>query len=159
LERLKNLFEYRHATFADIEAIFTLINDFAAEGLMLQRSYSALYEILPELVVAVEIETGKVVGCGALHCVWMELSEIRSLAVHKDFHRNGIGGKLVKLLIENGKKLGVKKFFTLTYNTPFFASVGFKIVEKATLPQKIWQDCISCPQFPNCNEIAMTLEI
>jgi len=149
------LFEYRHATFAEVEAMFTLINDFAAEGLMLPKSYSALYEILPEFVVAVEVETGKVAGCGALHCTWAELAEIRSLAVSKDFQRRGIGGEIVKLLIEDGKKLGVKKFFTLTYNTDFFASVGFEIVPKETLPQKIWSDCISCPHFPNCQEIAM----
>lgn len=149
------MFEYRHATFADVEAIFTLINDFAAEGLMLPKSYSTLYEILPEFVVAVENSGGKVVGCGALHCTWAELAEVRSLAVSKDFHRNGIGGEIVKLLIEDGKKLGVKKFFTLTYNTSFFASVGFHIVLKETLPQKIWSDCISCPHFPNCQEVAM----
>ena len=149
------MFEYRHATFAEVEAMFTLINDFAAEGLMLPKSYSTLYEILPEFVVAVEVETGKVAGCGALHCTWSELAEIRSLAVSKDFQRRGIGGEIVKLLIEDGKKLGVKKFFTLTYNTDFFASVGFQIVPKETLPQKIWSDCISCPHFPNCQEIAM----
>ncbi len=149
------MFEYRHATFAEVEAMFTLINDFAAEGLMLPKSYSTLYEILPEFVVAVEVETGKVAGCGALHCTWSELAEIRSLAVSKDFQRRGIGGEIVKLLIEDGKKLGVKKFFTLTYNTDFFSSVGFEIVPKETLPQKIWSDCISCPHFPNCQEIAM----
>ena len=152
------MFEYRHAIFADVEEIFHLINDFAAEGLMLPKSYSTLYEILPEFVVAVEIESGKVAGCGALHCTWAELAEIRSLAVSKDFHRRGIGGEIVKLLIEDGKKLGVKKFFTLTYNTDFFASVGFEIVPKETLPQKIWGDCLECPHFPNCSEIAMTFE-
>ena len=149
------MFEYRHATFAEVEAMFTLINDFAAEGLMLPKSYSTLYEILPEFVVAVEVETGKVAGCGALHCTWAELAEIRSLAVSKDFQRRGIGGEIVKRLLEDGKKLGVKKFFTLTYNTDFFSSVGFQIVPKETLPQKIWSDCLSCPKFPNCDEIAM----
>ena len=152
------MFEYRHATFAEVEAMFTLINDFAAEGLMLPKSYSTLYEILPEFVVAVELETGKIAGCGALHCTWAELAEIRSLAVSKDFQRRGIGGEIVKRLIEDGKKLGVKKFFTLTYNTDFFASVGFEIVPKETLPVKIWQDCLDCPKFPNCQEIAMSLQ-
>ena len=152
------MFEYRHATFAEVEAIFTLINDFAAEGLMLPKSYSTLYEILPEFVVAVEVESGKVAGCGALHCTWAELAEIRSLAVSKDFQRRGIGGEIVKRLLEDGKRLGVKKFFTLTYNTPFFASVGFQIVPKETLSPKTWRDCLDCPHFPNCSEIAMTLE-
>ena len=152
------MFEYRHATFAEVEAIFTLINNFALEGLMLSKSYSTLYEILPEFVVAIDTESQKVAGCGALHCTWAELAEIRSLAVSKDFQRRGIGGEIVKRLIEDGKKLGVKKFFTLTYNTDFFASVGFQIVPKETLPQKIWSDCISCPHFPNCHEIAMILD-
>mgnify|MGYP002621721370 CR=1 FL=1 len=152
------MFEYRHATFADVETMFTLINDFATEGLMLPKSYSTLYEILPEFIVAVEIETGKIAGCGALHCTWAELAEIRSLAVSKDFQRRGIGGEIVKRLLEDGKRLGVKKFFTLTYNTPFFASVGFQIVEKETLPQKIWRECIDCPKFSKCDEIAMILQ-
>ena len=152
------MFEYRHATFAEVEAIFTLINNFALEGLMLSKSYSTLYEILPEFVVAIDTESQKVAGCGALHCTWAELAEIRSLAVSKDFQRNGIGGEIVKRLLEDGKKLGVKKFFTLTYNTKFFESVGFEIVPKETLPQKIWSDCLSCPKFPKCDEIAMTLE-
>ena len=152
------MFEYRHATFAEVEAMFTLINDFAAEGLMLPKSYSTLYEILTEFVVAVEVESEKIVGCGALHCTWAELAEIRSLAVSKDFQRNGIGGEIVKRLLDDGKKLGVKKFFTLTYNTKFFASVGFEIVPKETLPQKIWSDCLSCPKFPKCDEVAMILQ-
>lgn len=152
------MFEYRHATFAEVEEIFALINGFAAEGLMLPKTYSTLYETLPEFVVAQEIDSGKVVGCGALHCTWNELAEIRSLAVSKDFHRRGIGGEMVKILLSDGRKLGVRKFFTLTYNTPFFASLGFKIVPNASLPQKIWRECIDCPRFPNCDETAMTLE-
>ena len=152
------MFEYRHATFAEVEAIFTLINNFALEGLMLSKSYSTLYEILPEFVVAIDTESQKVAGCGALHCTWAELAEIRSLAVSKDFQRNGIGGEIVKRLLDDGKKLGVKKFFTLTYNTKFFASVGFEIVPKETLPQKIWSDCLSCPKFPKCDEVAMILQ-
>lgn len=152
------MFEYRHATFADVEAMFTLINNFALEGLMLSKSYSTLYEILPEFVVAIDTESQKVAGCGALHCTWEELAEIRSLAVSKDFQRRGIGGEIVKCLLDDGKKLGVKKFFTLTYNTKFFESVGFEIVPKETLPQKIWSDCLSCPKFPKCDEIAMILQ-
>ena len=152
------MFRYRHATFAEVESIFALINGFAAEGLMLPKTYSTLYETLPEFVVAEETDTGKIVGCGALHCTWAELAEIRSLAVHKDFHRRGIGGEIVKILLDDGRKLGVTKFFTLTYNTPFFASLGFKIVPKESLHSKIWKDCLDCRFFPNCKEIAMTLE-
>lgn len=152
------MFRYRHATFADIESIFALINGFAAEGLMLPKTYSTLYETLPEFVVAEETDTGTITGCGALHCTWDALAEIRSLAVHKDFHRRGIGGEIVKILLDDGRKLGVTKFFTLTYNTPFFASVGFEVVPRESLPQKIWRDCLDCPKFPACDEIAMTRE-
>ncbi len=152
------MLKYKHATFAEVEEIFTLINGFAAEGLMLPKTYSALYETLPEFVVAEDADTGKIVGCGALHCTWAELAEICSLAVHKDFHRRGIGGEIVKILLSDGRKLGVTKFFTLTYNTPFFASLGFEIVPRESLPQKIWRQCIDCVKFPNCDEIAMTLE-
>ncbi len=152
------MFKYRPATFADVEDIFNLINGYATQGLMLPKTHNVLYEILREFFVAEEIDSGKIVGCGALHTTWNELAEIRSMAVHQDFHRQGIGGEIVKRLIEVGRAVGVKKFFTLTYQPKFFQSLGFITVPRETLPHKIWTDCIECQKFPNCDEIAMTLE-
>ena len=153
------MFKYRQATFADVEEIFELIAGYASQGIMLPKPHNVLYEVIREFVVAVESDTEKIVGTGALHLTWNELAEVRSMAVHKDYTRKKIGAEIVKKLLVEGRAVGVKKFFTLTYNPKFFQSLGFKTTTKETLPHKIWKECIECPKFPNCDEIAMTLEV
>ena len=149
-------FNYRKPNFGDIEDIFTLINDYAAEGIMLSKSRSTLYETIREMIVAVD-ENDKVIGGGALHVTWNEMAEVRSMAVNRDYTRHGIGAEIVKQLIEEGKSFGVKQFFTLTYKPGFFQTLGFRTITKDELPHKIWRECIDCPKFPNCDEIAMIL--
>lgn len=151
------MFEYRSAKFADVEEIYNLIAGYASQGLMLPKPHNILYEALFEFVVAVEVETKKIVGTGALHLTWDELAEVRSMAVHPEYKRQGIGAEIVKQLLENGRAVGVKNFFTLTYNPQFFQSLGFEITTRESLPHKIWKECIDCPKFANCDEIAMTL--
>lgn len=148
---------YRKAQFADVEQIFKLVNIYAAEGLMLARSRNNLYETLRDMYVAEE--NGKILGVGGLHIVWDKMAELRTLAVDKQALRRHIGGNIVKHLIEEGKTLGIKRVFTLTYQDKFFASLGFKLANKDTMPQKVWKDCIDCPKFPNCDEIAMDIYI
>lgn len=152
------MFEYRKATFADVDEIHELIAGYAAKGIMLPKPHSTLYETLREFVVAEDVASKKIVGVGALHLTWNELAEVRSMAVHADFSRNGIGSAIVKKLLAEGRAVGVKKFFTLTYRPEFFKSLGFTLATKESLPHKIWKDCMDCPKFPNCDEIAMTLE-
>ena len=147
--------KYRKATFSDVEQIFHLINDYAADGQMLARSRNTLYETLRDMVVA-EDDGGRLLGVGGLHMMWDGLAEVRAMAVHPDASRQGIGTKIVQLLLEEGKTLGVKEIFTLTYKPAFFKTLGFEIVSKDTLPHKVWKECIDCPKFPNCDEIAMT---
>ncbi len=124
---------------------------------MLARSRNQLYETLRDMVV-VENDKGEIVGTGGLHIVWDGIAEVRTLAVSEKAVRQHIGTKIVKRLIDDGKKLGVKKFFTLTYQPEFFNSLGFYEVSKDELPQKVWKECIDCPKFPNCDEIAMVLK-
>ena len=152
------MFEYRKATFADVDEIHDLIAGYAAQGVMLPKPNSTLYETLREFVVAEEVASKKIVGVGALHLTWNELAEVRSMAVHADFSRKGIGSAIVKKLLAEGRAVGVKKFFTLTYRPEFFKSLGFKLTTKESLPHKIWKECLDCPKFPNCDEIAMTLD-
>jgi len=151
------LFEYRAATFADVEEIYSLIAGYASQGLMLPKPHNVLYEALREFIVAVEVDTKKIVGTGALHLTWNELAEVRSMAVHPDYKRQGIGAEIVKQLLIQGREVGVKNFFTLTYSPEFFESLGFKVTTRESLPHKIWKECIDCPKFANCDEIAMTL--
>ena len=148
---------YRKATFDDIEQIFAIVNDYASDGVMLARSRNTLYETLRDMVVA-EDEQGTIVGVGGLHILWDRLAEIRTMAVSPRLTRRGIGAEIVKRLLEEGRKIGVTKFFTLTYKPGFFQTLGFHTVSKETLPPKVWKDCIDCPKFPNCDEIALIRE-
>lgn len=148
---------YRKASFKDAEAVHKLVNDYAEQGLMLPRSRNAIYETLRDMVIAEE--DGVVVGTGALHLVWDELGEVRALAVAPEKARSGIGRNIVEMLTEEAKGLGVKTMFTLTYQPGFFAKLGFHVVPKEKLSHKVWKECINCPKFPNCDEIAMVKEL
>lgn len=145
--------QLRKATFHDVEAIHKLVNDYAQEGLMLPRSRNAIYETLRD-VILIE-KDGELIGVGSLHLSWDALAEVRALAVHPGYKRQGVGRRIVEALLEEGRSLGVKTFFTLTYQPEFFSSLGFLEVTKEELPQKVWKECINCPKFPNCDEIAM----
>ena len=149
--------KYRKAVFADVESIFHLVNDYAADGAMLARSRNTLYETLRDMIVA-EDDEGKIVGVGGLHMMWDGLAEVRTMAVDPALARCGIGSEIVHRLMEEGHALGVRRFFTLTYKPGFFKTLGFHIVAKEELPQKVWKECIDCPKFPNCDEIAMVRE-
>ena len=145
---------YRHATFADVEDIYNLVMNYANDGIMLARSRNTLYETLRDMIVAAD-EEGHVLGVGALHIIWAELAEVRTMAVDPALTRHGIGAEIVRRLLVEGRELGVKKFFTLTYKPGFFQALGFKTITKNELPHKVWKDCIECPKFPDCDEIAM----
>ncbi len=147
---------YRKARFQDVEEIFHLVNAYASDGIMLARSRNTLYETLRDMVVAVD-DTGKIFGVGGLHVVWDRVAEVRTMAVDPASTRQGIGAEIVRHLIAEGRELGVTKFFTLTYKPGFFQKLGFHIVTKEKLPHKIWKECIDCPKFPNCDEIALIL--
>ena len=110
--------EYRKPTFADVEKIYDLVNAYAGDGLMLARSRNSLYEFLRDMIIA-EVD-GELIGVGALHMVWDELAEIRTLAVSPKMKRSGVGKTIVNMLIEEGKLLGVNTVFTLTYQPEFF---------------------------------------
>ena len=144
---------YRKPKFADVEDIYALVASYASEGVMLARSRNTLYETLRDMIVAED--EGRVVGVGALHITWDAMAEVRTMAVAPEFTRRGIGAQIVSRLLEEGRALGVKKFFTLTYRPGFFQTLGFVTVSKDKLPQKIWKECIDCPKFPDCDEIAM----
>lgn len=143
----------RKATIADIKQIQLLINSFSKDDLMLPRSLNELYENIRDFWVWEENK--KIIGCAALHIAWEDLVEIKSLAVHRDWQGKGIGKDLVSICIREAKDLGAKKVFVLTYHLKYFQKMGFKRVKHENLPHKIWAECINCPKFPNCQEIAL----
>ncbi|MDU2066718.1 MAG: N-acetyltransferase [Sporomusaceae bacterium] len=148
---------YRKAAFGDVEQMHKLINEYAEQGLMLGRSRNVLYETLRDFIVAEE--NGQVVGVGALLMVWDALAEVRALAVSPDVKKQGIGREIVQRLVAEAREYGVKTVFTLTYQPGFFGKLGFTEVTKESLSHKVWKDCINCPKFPNCDEVAMVLPL
>ncbi|MBA3943129.1 MAG: N-acetyltransferase [Herpetosiphonaceae bacterium] len=143
----------RRASVEDVEAMAGLINGYAADGLMLPKTLAQLYNNVRDFVVA-EAD-GQVVGCAGLKVTWRDLSEIVSLAVAPAYQGQGLGRRLVEPLIKEAQTLRIPTVFALTYQVPFFTKLGFLIVPKDTLSQKVWQDCVTCPKQSCCDEIAM----
>jgi amino-acid N-acetyltransferase len=147
----------RKARICDVVLIQKMLAGFAQQGKLLARSLSELYTNLRDTVVAVEEGSDQVVGCCSLHLIWEDLAEIRSLAVMESQQGRGIGRQLVEACIEEAKQLGLTRLFTLTIETAFFEHMGFRVVDKNIFPQKIWADCLHCPKFPECDEVALLL--
>jgi amino-acid N-acetyltransferase len=118
---------------------------------------SEIYENIRDFVV---VRKGKrIIGCAALHVMWSDLAEIKSVAVDEELQRQRVGYELVTALLKEAKELGISTVFCLTYKPMFFEKLGLQEVEKMTLPQKIWTECYRCSKFPNCDETAMTIQI
>jgi amino-acid N-acetyltransferase len=148
-----NSLKIRKAKTSDLKQVHKLINDFAKKEVMLPRSLNELYETLRDLVICED--NGNICGVCALHIMWEDLAEIRSLAVDKKYQKIGIGKKLVTECFKEAKTLGIKRVFALTYHPEFFKKIGFVDIDKSSLPQKIWGDCLRCPRFPECDEHAV----
>jgi len=144
---------FRKAKMSDVERIHQLINEYAAKGLMLGRSRNMLYENLREFTIIEQ--DGEFLGTGALHIIWENLAEVRALALPEKATGRGLGKLLVAKLVEEAKSLEIETVFALTYQTEFFEKCGFNTVKKEDMPQKVWKECINCPKFPHCDEVAM----
>lgn len=142
----------------DMKAIHALLLQASEAGQLLPRSLSDLYSHTRDFVIARDAD-GAVAGCCALSLVWEDLAEIRSLLVRDDMRRKGYGRALVDACLREARAMGIRKVFTLTYKTDFFENMHFVEVGKDTLPQKIWADCIHCAKFPDCDEVAMQLNL
>jgi amino-acid N-acetyltransferase len=147
----------KKAGIGDIRKIHTMVNNAASRGEMLPRPLGELYDNLRDYFVCEE--GGDIIGTGALHICWEDLAEIRSLIVAEPERKKGIGRLLVNACIDETKHYGISKIFLLTYQVGFFERCGFKIADKKVFPQKIWSDCVKCHKFPECDEIAMMMEI
>jgi amino-acid N-acetyltransferase len=153
----KALIKVEKAKISDVPQMHKLINLFASRGEMLARPLSEIYENIRDFFV---VRKGKrVIACAALHVMWSDLAEIKSVAVAEDQQRLGIGNQLMDICLEEAKQLGIGTVFCFTYKPGFFGQVGFKEVDKMTLPHKVWTECLRCPKFPNCDETAMSLQV
>jgi len=161
----------RRASLADVEQMHALINRFAGQGWMLAKSRLNLYQNIRDFYVAdayihaekrADSDPGSAAefaGCAALHVLWVDLGEIRSLAVEERFQKNGVGRVLIAAVLRDAMALKLPRVVALTYQRAFFERMGFaEVVDKSMLPQKVWGECMDCPKFPNCDEVAMVAD-
>ena len=141
------------ARIQDVLQMHRLINSFADKGEMLARSLSEIYENIRDFFVIRQGE--RVIACAALHVSWSDLAEIRSIAVADDSQQQGIGDKLVQACLKEASELGIPTVFCFTYQPAFFKRHRFVDIDKMELPRKVWTDCLRCPKFPNCDEVAL----
>lgn len=166
----------RKARISDVREILHLINGFAEANFVLPRGPQYIFENIRDFAVAIIKEDkggglegpersnhsetpAAIVACGSLHVLWEDLAEVRSLAVHPDFQRRGLGRKIVEFMEEEARGLGVKKLFAFTLAEGFFRALGFEPKGTQELPAKVWGECSKCPKYFKCDEIGMILEL
>src|SRR5690242_12445365 len=143
----------RKAQMTDIAPLVELINGYAARGIMLPRTEFEISENIRDFSVARSGE--RLVGCGALHFYSPTMGEIRSLAVAESAKTHGVGRRMIEWLIAEAGQYALDAVFAFTYVPDFFSKMGFVEVERGELPLKAWKDCLRCPKFQCCDEIAM----
>ena len=143
----------RKPRLTEIKGIKKLLDEAAKGGLVLPRPVMELYETARDFVVYVD-ETG-VAGCCALHIDMEDLAEIRSLVVRPDLRGQGVGADLLEACMKEARDLDIARVFALTRAAGFFVKNGFAEMDKHDLPHKVFQDCVRCPLFPDCDEVAV----
>ena len=151
------MLKIRTAKVQDVKQIQKIIEFYANNKEMLHRSLNSIYENIQEYVVVEN--KGKIIACGALHVSWEELAEVKALAVSKEFARQGIGRKIVKTLEKKAIKLGIHSTFALSFKPEFFKKLGYEVISREVLKQKIWSECINCHLFPDCGEIPLIKDL
>ena len=134
--------EIRRARTADVRAIRALVDTYTADRRLLSKATVTLYESVQEFWVAVDTGADRVVGCGALHVMWEDLAEIRTVAVDPSFRGRKIGHKIVSRLLDVARDLGVARVFCLTFETRFFGSFGFTEIDGAPVPHAVYEQLL-----------------
>ncbi len=137
----------------DAASVHQMISHFADKREMLPRALSEIYEDIRDYFVVRQRD--QVIACAALHVTWVDLAEIRSLAVYEKEQNQKIGSLLVQACLEEAKELGIPRVFCLVRKPAFFEKHGFQLIDKMELPQKVWAECYRCPKFPDCDEVAL----
>jgi amino-acid N-acetyltransferase len=137
------LAEVRRARTSDVAGIRALVDAYTGDRRLLAKAMVNLYEDVQEFFVAVD--GSRVVGCGALHVLWEDLAEVRTLAVAQDAHGRGLGSALLERLVENARELGVRRLFCLTFETGFFARHGFVPVDDTVVDAEVRAELLQSP--------------
>lgn len=147
----------RKPKLTEVEGIKRLLDSAAEGGDVLRRPLMELYENVRDFYTYVD-EQG-VGGCCALHIDMVDLAEIRSLVVRADLRGQHIGAQLLSACLDEARSLNISRVYALTRNPPFFSKNGFAEIDKHELPHKVFNDCVKCPLFPDCDEIAMVISL
>ena len=132
----------RRARTPDVRAIAGLVNINVESRRLLGKATVTLYEDVQEFWVAERAVGGEVVGCGALHVMWEDLAEIRTVAVHPGLQGNGVGHRLVTALLGSAREVGVRRVFVLTFATGFFARHGFVEIDGAPVSHEVYDELL-----------------
>ncbi len=147
----------RPGEYADVPALFALLDGYARQGLLLPRTPEQVGRRIHEFVVAVDAEG--IVGCGALHMYTHKLAELVALAVHERVQGQGIGRIIVEAIVDEAETKGVRRLFALTLRERFFNRLGFHTRPMSQMPEKLAKDCALCPKRHACNEILVLREL
>jgi len=134
-----------------------LLDEYARQAEILPRMPADVYQSIREWVVA-EVG-GKIAGMGALLILWGDLAEVRSLVIDPAWHGRGIGRKIVMQLLAQARQMEVPTVFALTRQAGFFLKLNFQLTQKELLPRKVMKDCVFCPKFHACDEVAVVYPI
>ena len=134
------MIDIRPARTSDVREIRALVDSFAAPGKMLSKETVTLYESVQEFTVAVK--DGVIIGCGALHVLWEDLAEVRTVAVAQEFQKTGIGHQILESIIDRARSVGVKRIFCLTFQTEFFGKHGFEIIEGTPVEPEVYLELL-----------------
>lgn len=134
-------FRIRPARPKDVPTIRALVDTYTSDGRLLAKAPVTLYEQVQEFVVAVD-DDDRVLGCGALHVMWEDLAEVRTVATDPDFHAQGVGSAIVAALIERARGLGLQRLFCLTFETRFFGRLGFREIEGTPVSHEVFEQLL-----------------
>ena len=151
------------ATVADVLPITAMVNQFAAENIMLPRTEESVRQTVNDGLVAVDPDAAPddppLLAFGALVPLTDTLVELRSLAVHPSQQGQGLGGHVVNHLVQLARQRGYHQICALTLRENFFVRLGFELVDRWSISPKVWQACIYCPKFHHCDEVAVMMNL
>lgn len=130
----------RRARTSDVTAIRRLIDSYTGEKILLGKATVTLYENVQEFWVAES--GGRVVGCGALHVLWEDLAEVRTVAVDPGCRRRRIGQAILEQLLQTAREVGVSRVFVLTFEVDFFASLGFEVIAGSPVATEVYAELL-----------------
>lgn len=133
--------QVRRARTGDVRAIAQLVGGYARERILLDKETVTYFESVQEFQVAVG-SSDEVIGCGALHVIWEDLAEVRTLAVAESWRKSGVGSRLLEVLVQQARDVGVRRLFCLTFEVEFFARHGFVEIEGTPVAPEVYPELL-----------------